>query len=194
MQIDEIDSVQRWLDRHRAGEKPALNDLCSLCEERVRQLVRPQLRKFPLVVQETQTTDVANEALLRLLAALDKNVTPPSTLDLERFLAAKIRYVLLDMNKTIQKRRSRVAALGDEPVPAPGDEADLVDVDRMVAFHEYVEALPPDEQALFDVFYYQGKSKTAAARVLGLPATTAHAHWVRARYRASKKLGRNLTQ
>ncbi|VTR99484.1 sigma-70 family rna polymerase sigma factor : RNA polymerase sigma factor, sigma-70 family OS=Singulisphaera acidiphila (strain ATCC BAA-1392 / DSM 18658 / VKM B-2454 / MOB10) GN=Sinac_5005 PE=4 SV=1: Sigma70_ECF [Gemmata massiliana] len=184
--------VQAWLDAHRAGAKPPVNDLCSLCEERVRELVQPRLRTFPLVVQDSQTTEVANEALLRLLAALGRDVRPQSTLDLERFLAHIIRRVLLDMNRAIQKRRSQVGALGDAPVAAPEDE-DRIETDLMVAFHEYIEALQPDEQALFDVFYYQGKTKLEAAALLGLPPTTVHAHWVKARYRASKKFGRDLT-
>jgi RNA polymerase sigma factor (sigma-70 family) len=191
MQPPSPDPVQRWLDSHRAGERPPLNDLCRCCEGRIRHLIRPRLRTFPLVVQESQTTEVLNETLLRLLAALNDNVTPPSPLDLERFLARIIRRVLLDMHKAIQRRRRRVGVLGDGPVAAPKDQDDLVDIDQMVAFHEYVEALPPEEQALFDVFYYQGKPKTEAARLLGLPPTTAHAHWTRARVRMSENLSRD---
>lgn len=188
------DPVQVWLDCHRAGGRPSLDDLCRLCEDRVRQLVRPRLRTFPLVVQDSQTTDVVNETLLRLLAALGRDVRPPSILDLERFLARIIRRVLLDMHKVIQRRRRRFGELGDEPIRVPDDDADLVDIDLMVAFHEYVEALPPDEQALFDVFYYQGKSKTEAAKVLGLPDTTAHTRWTKARLRVSKQFGRDPTE
>lgn len=186
------DPVQRWLDGHRAGLKPSLDDLCRFCEDRIRQLVRPRLRTFPLVVQESQTTDVLNETLLRLLAALN-DVAPPTVLDLERFLARIIRFVLIDMNKAIQRRRRRVGSLGDEAIVALGDHDDPVDGDLMAAFHEYVEALPPDEQALFDVFYYQGKSKLEAARLLGLPPTTAHARWTKARLRLSQKFGGDLT-
>ncbi|MBP3954090.1 sigma-70 family RNA polymerase sigma factor [Gemmata sp. G18] len=192
MTLTIADPVQVWLDAHRAGTKPSHNDLCVLCEGRVRELVRRQLRTFPLVVQDSQTTEVANATLLRLLAALGSRVCPQSTLDLERFLAHIVRRVLLDMNKAIQNRRRRVGALGDAPIAAPED-GDQIETDLMVAFHEYVEALPPDEQALFDVFYYQGKTKLEAAALLGLPPTTAHAHWVKARYRASKKFGRDLT-
>jgi RNA polymerase sigma factor (sigma-70 family) len=193
MQPRAADFIQTWLDSHRAGEDPSLNDLCSLCEERVRQLVRPQLRKFPLVVQESQTTEVVNQTLLRLLDALRKDVRPASILDLERFLAAKIRFVLLDMHKAIQRRRRRVGSLGEQTVATPEDADDPVDVDLMVAFHEYVEALPPDEQVLFDVFYYQGKSKAEAAALLGLPLSTVNKHWVKARLRMRERLGHDPT-
>lgn len=193
MPLASTDPIQVWLDSHRAGQSPSPNDLCWLCEERVRQLVRPRIRTFRPVVQDSQTTDVVNETLLRLLAALNR-VSFPSILDLERYLARIIRHVLLDMQKEIQRRRRRVESLGDEPVAAPEDSDDLVDADLMVAFHEYIESLPADEQALFDVFYYQGKSKVEAAQVLGLPPTTAHTRWVKARYRASKKFGRDLTK
>ncbi len=184
------DPVQVWLDRHRAGLKPPVNELCTLCQERVKQLVRPRLRTFPLVTQDSQTTDVADETFVRLLNALGRGVSPPSILDLERFLARTVRLVLLDMHKAIQRRRRRVGELGDAPVPQPGDTDD----DLMVAFHQYVESLPPDEQALFDVFYYQGKTKAEAAVLLGLPPTTAHTLWTKARLRLSRKLGRDLTE
>lgn len=184
------DPVQAWLDCHRAGGRPSVDELCRLCENRVRQLVRPRLRTFPLVVQDSQTTDVVNETFLRLLRSLGRNVSPPSVLDLERFLAAKIRQVLLDKHKAIRRRRRRVGELGDEPVPHHGDSDD----DLMVAFHEYVEALPPGEQALFDVFYYQGKTKSEAATLLGLPPTTVHTLWTKARVRLSRKLGHDLTE
>lgn len=187
------DPVQAWLDCHRAGERPPLDDLCRLCEDRVRRLVRPRLRKFPLVVQDSQTTEVVNDTLLRLLKALGRDVRLATVLDLERFLAAIIRRVLLDMTKAIQRRRRRVGELGDGPVPEPDDD-DVADIDLMVAFHEYVEALPADEQALFDVFYYQGKTKAEAAERLGMAETTAHTHWTKARVRASKHLGADLTE
>src|SRR5262249_47933758 len=131
MQPGSPDPIQRWLDRHRAGGSPSLDELCRFCEGRIRQLVHPQLQKFPLVGQDSQTTDVLNETLLRLLAALDDDVTLPSTLDLERFLAGIIRRVLLDMNKAIQRRRRRVSLFGRKSILAPEDQDDLVDSDRM---------------------------------------------------------------
>lgn len=185
------DAVQAWLDRHQAGERPSLDDLCRLCEDRVRQLVRPRLRKFPLVVQDSQTTAVVNDALLCLLQALERDVRLATVFALERFLARIIRHVLLDTTKAIQRRRRRFGELGDEPA---SELDDIADIDLMVAFHEYVDALPPDEQALFDVFYYQGKTKAEAAKLLGMAETTAHTHWTKARLRASRHLGADLTE
>jgi len=190
--VPPTDPVQEWLDRHQAGERPSLDDLCQLCEGRVRQLVRPRIRTFPLVVQESQTTAVVNDALLCLLRALERDVRLATVLDLERFLARIIRHVLIDMTRGIQRRRRRFGELGDKPVPDPDD--DIADIDLMVAFHEYVEALPQEEQALFDVFYYQGKTKAEAAKLLGMAETTAHTRWTKARLRASRHLGADLTE
>lgn len=187
-------SIQAWLDSYQAGENPSINDLCYLCEERVRQLVRPRLHTFPAIVQDSQTTDVVDETFLRLFKSLHKNIPLKSALDLERFLARIIRHVLLDMQKSIQRRRCRVGSLGDAEIADSDDEDDIVDVDLMVAFHEYIESLPSDEQELFDVFYYQGKTKLEGAELLGLPPTTAHTRWVKARYKASIKLGKDLTE
>lgn len=186
------EAIQAWLDLHCAGEQPPLDDLCQLCEDRARQLVRPRLRQFPLVVQDSQTTAVMDDAFMRLLQALKQGVRPATHLDLERFLARIIRRVLIDSTKAIKRRRLRFNELVDEP--ASETDSEIADIDMMAALHEYVEALPPDEQALFDVFYYQGKTKAEAAKLLGMPETTAHRHWTKARLRASRHLGADLTE
>lgn len=188
------DPLQHWLDRLRAGADPSPDELCRLCEARVRALVRPRLRTFPLVVQDSQTTDVTNETILRLLSALRGDVRPRSTLDLERFMASKVRHVLLDMHKMIQRRRRQTGPLGEAEFVLPAAEDAGVDIDLMVAFHEYVQQLPADEQALFDVFYYQGRTKTQAAALLGMTPTTAHTRWTKARLRLSRTLGRAPTE
>jgi RNA polymerase sigma factor (sigma-70 family) len=187
-----IDPVQEWLDRHRAGQDPPLDELCQLFQDQLRRLVRPRLRQFPDVRLEEQTTDIANESLVRLLAAL-REVSPPTTLDLNRFLAGIIRRVLLDRAKAI-RRRVLPAASPDIEVPwSPDDTDHPVDSDLMESFHEYVEGLPAREKALFDLLYYRGLNTTAAAAILGLPTTTLKRRWVEARLRAVKRLGRDPT-
>jgi RNA polymerase sigma factor (sigma-70 family) len=187
-----LDSVQDWLDRHRAGTKPPLDELCRLCQDRVRELVRPRLRRFPHVRAEEQTTDITNETLVRLLAAL-REVAPPTTLDLTRFLAAIIRRVLLDRAKAVSRRLLPTAPPGAEVAWSPEDTDHPMDDDLMAAFHEYVEALPADEKALFDLLYYRGLTTAAAAEALGLSPTTLKREWVKARLRVCEKLGRDPT-
>ena len=186
------DPVQEWLDRHRAGEDPSPDELCRLCEDQLRRLVRPRLRRFPDVQREDHTTDIANEALCRLLGAL-REITLETTLDLNRFLAGIIRRVLLDRVKAIRRRVLPNAAPGADVPWSPDDTDHPIDTDLMVAFHEFVESLPPEEKTLFDLLYYRGLSTSAAAAVLGIPATTLKRQWVRARLKLAERLGRDPT-
>jgi RNA polymerase sigma-70 factor (ECF subfamily) len=185
------DPVQEWLDRRREGQDPSLDELCRLCQDQIRHLVRPRLRRFPAVRREEDTTDIANEALVRLLAALPK-VCPPTSLELNRFLAEIIRRVLLDHAKSIRRRALPAVAGGEVPC-SPEDTDHPLDLDLMAAFHAYVEGLPAEERILFDLLYYRGLTTAAAAELLGIPATTLKRRWVRARLRVVELLGRDPT-
>jgi RNA polymerase sigma factor (sigma-70 family) len=186
------DPVQEWLDLHRSGQNPSLDELCRLCQEQVRCLVRPRLRRFPDVEREERTTDITNEALVRLLAAL-RDVCPPTTLELNRFLARIIRRVLLDRAKAIRRRALPLAAPGSEVAWAADHTDHPIDHDLMAAFHEYVEALPPEEKILFDLLYYRGLTTAAVAALLGCPPTTLKRRWVEARLRLIDRFGDDPT-
>jgi RNA polymerase sigma factor (sigma-70 family) len=184
------DLIQDWLERYRSGAQPPPDELVQICEDRVRALVRPRLRSFPRVRQLEDTTDIVNEALLRLTRAL-RDVTPATPLDLNRFLAELIRRVLLDKLKAIRRRDPPTAGLAVEPGREVGDTDHPVDADLMTEFHEYVRSLPDDERTLFDLLYYRGMSTATAAGYLGLPPTTLKRRWVSARLRARDWLGRD---
>jgi RNA polymerase sigma factor (sigma-70 family) len=172
----------------RIGPLPA-----RLCEGRVRLLARSRLRNFPQVRREEQTTDIANEALLRLCRAM-RGVAPATPLDLTRFLAEIIRRVLLDRLKSIRRRHRPTGPLGPEPGRAPEDTDHPFDADLMADFHGYVDSLPGEEKILFDLLYYRGLTTAAAAEYLGLPTTTLKRQWVRARLRARERFGRDPTE
>ena len=184
------DLIQGWLDRYRSGADPPPDELVRLCEERVRALVRPRLRSFPRVKQQEETTDIVNEALLRLSRAL-RDVAPATPLDLTRFLAELIRRVLLDKLKAIRRRVASPVELAVEPGRAVGDTDHPVDADLMTEFHEYVGSLPESERVLFDLLYYRGLSTATAADYLGLAPSTLKRRWVQARLRARDRLGRD---
>jgi RNA polymerase sigma factor (sigma-70 family) len=193
MAAPEKESIQRWLDRHRAGECPPPADLCYLCMDRVRTLVQPRLKRFPMVQWETQTTEVLNRTLLKLLKALPK-MTFETVVDFERYIALTIRRVLIDKSRVLKVRRSHVQPggglssaeeqLGDHPL---SDE-------EMAEFHRRVEELPAADRDYFDLLYYHGLKTAEAAVKLGVPPTTLKRNWARLRYEMAQHFNKDLTK
>ena len=56
-----------WLDRLRAGDPAARNELIRHSRDRLRLLTRQMLRRFPGVRQWEETSDVLQNVLVRLL-------------------------------------------------------------------------------------------------------------------------------
>ena len=80
----------------------------------------------------------------------------------------------------------RVASAASVDPDAPPDPAghESLDPGRLAIwseFHRQVEALPDEEQAVFDLLWYQGLSQAAAAAVLGVNERTVKRRWQSAR-------------
>ena len=94
--IDHSTQIQRCIDRMRAGDAAAREDLLAHACDRLTRLTRKMLRDFPGVKRWEQTDDVRQNALLRLCRALEQ-VQPPTAGDFFRLSAALIRRELLDL-------------------------------------------------------------------------------------------------
>src|SRR5262245_64782591 len=95
-QDDATTILQGWLDRLRAGDDRAREQLLESSNERLARLARKLLRDSPGVRRWEQTDDVLQNALLRLDRAL-KAVVPPTSRDYFRLAAAMIRRELIDL-------------------------------------------------------------------------------------------------
>jgi RNA polymerase sigma-70 factor (ECF subfamily) len=91
--------LQALLDRIRAGDTAARDELLRSVVGRLEGLARKMLRGFPLVRRWNETDDVLQNALLRLLRALE-TVNPASTRAFFGLAAAQIRRELLDLRRT----------------------------------------------------------------------------------------------
>src|SRR5262245_11894987 len=85
-----------WLDRMRAGDRAAREELLRAICGRLEQLARRRLRRFPSVRRWAETWDVLQSSLLRLLRALEQ-MRPASTRDLFNLAAVLMRRELLDL-------------------------------------------------------------------------------------------------
>src|ERR1700722_1336874 len=96
--------LHAWLDRIKAGDLAAREELLrSLCA-RLERLARKMLSHFPSVRHWAETCDVQQNAVLRLLRALEQ-VRPESVRDFFGLAAEQMRRELLDLARQASRAR-----------------------------------------------------------------------------------------
>lgn len=162
------------LQRLNAGEPAAHADLWDLVNERLTVLSRKiKRRDFAPVDRWAQTDDIAQNARLRLMRALQEAV-PQNVRDFYGLANLQIRRELLD---TIRQMRGRN---GDRNAPVPlvdgQDEGnDSLDSHELLVwqeFHEAVQVLPAPEREAFELWWYQGLTHDEIADVIGVDKST----------------------
>jgi RNA polymerase sigma-70 factor (ECF subfamily) len=200
MANDQTTYLQDCLDRLRAGQSAARQELLAAACERLLRLTRVMLRDFQRLKQWEQTDDVFQSAMVRLQRAL-QDVTPPSLRDFYRLGALQIRRELLDLARHYsagqaagqQPARPRgVPDLQASSAPQPEPSCDTFEPKNLAAwsdFHREVDALPEEEREVFDLLWYQGLGHTEAAALLGVSARTVKRRWQSACLQIYKVLG-----
>jgi RNA polymerase sigma factor (sigma-70 family) len=172
-------TLQYWLDRLRLGDPAARNELLRHSRDRLRSLTRQMLRRFPGVQQWADTSDVLQNALVRLDRALGE-VDLAAPLDFIRLAAKQIRRELIDLSR----RRPPELPCAEPAAEAPSaDGDDPYQLSLWTEFHSRIAEMPEEDLKLFELLYYQGLSQPAAAQLLGVPLTTLKRHWKETRVR-----------
>jgi RNA polymerase sigma-70 factor (ECF subfamily) len=176
--------LQECLDRLRAGDESARQELLAGACARLTELTRTMLRDYGRLRRWEQTDDVLQNALVRLHRSLQE-VTPPSPRDFYRLAALQVRRELIDLARHYfgpegRGRRHHTNAADGDSRPAferasageePGSLAAWAD------FHRQADALPEEEREVFDLLWYQGLKHTEAADLLGVSARTVKRRW-----------------
>jgi RNA polymerase sigma-70 factor (ECF subfamily) len=185
--------LQGWVERLRAGDAAAADELIGHVSERLRRLARHMLHGGYARVRDVQETDdVLQSALLRLHRALqDPAVRIASVPDFLRLAAVQIRRELIDLTRRhFGPARPRLVSPADvagssgdtPPLHEPADSAH--GPDRLLAwreFHERVAKLPAEEREVFDLLWYQELTQAEAAALLGVSVPTVKRRWLSAR-------------
>jgi RNA polymerase sigma-70 factor (ECF subfamily) len=190
--------IQGYLDRLKAGDESARQDLIRCACGRLERLTRKMLRGYKRVRRWEQTADVLQNALMRLYRALE-SVCPATPADFFRLAALNIRRELLDMAKHYYGPQGQGAhhATGAHKIVS-GSRASLdpavpvEDPERLAAwtaFHDQIEQLPEEERQLFDLLWYQGLNQAEAAALLNVSERTVKRRWASARLRLHQALG-----
>jgi RNA polymerase sigma-70 factor (ECF subfamily) len=189
--------LRACLERMRAGDAGARDELLRSVVGRLEGLARKMLRRFPLVQRWNETDDILQNALLRLLRALE-TVDPSSTRDFIGLAAAQIRRELLDLSRRYARspkgspgQPDTLPPPGDTGLQVPAEPAAEVDpeLDRWAAFHEAVEKLPATEREVVGLVFYHGWTQAQVAELFGVTERTVRRWWHSACVRLKESLG-----
>jgi RNA polymerase sigma-70 factor (ECF subfamily) len=199
---EETADVQSALDRYNAGDSDAGNDLFTRVALRFQRIAHRMLYgNFTRLAAEMQTADVTQEAILRLLKALnDVKIQTPG--EFYRFSSTMMRRVLIDMSRHhygpegVAGHRVPNAPAADSNASTPAPSAGQSSTPELLAawceFHERVENLPAEQRELFDLLWYQELSQKEAADILGVSIPTVKRRWSDAKIELIDVLGDNF--
>jgi RNA polymerase sigma factor (sigma-70 family) len=174
--------LQVWLERLRAGEPDALDGLIRHAGERLQRLTRQMLAGFPGVKRWAETDDVFQNALVRLLRALE-SVAPATPRAFLGLAAEQIRRELIDLARHYYGPEGLGANHASRPPQAAAapDKADITNDPHRLAewaeLHRQISALPDHEREAFALLYYQGLTQAEAAELLGVTVRTVQRRW-----------------
>jgi RNA polymerase sigma-70 factor (ECF subfamily) len=205
MADDHTSHLQCCLDRLRAGDESARNELVQHACGRLERLARKMLGDYPHLKRWEDTGDVLQNALVRLCRAL-QHVTPPAVEDFFRLAALQIRRELRDLARHYfgpegpgTKHASDVVKEGSTGSwhPAYEQAYDSGEPSRLALwreFHEQIESLPDEERAVVDLLWYQGLTQAEVANLLNISAATVKRRWMKARLRLQASLSGELLE
>ncbi len=168
-----------YLDRYRAGDREAANDLLLRVGGRLERLAGQMLKRFPNVKRWVDTDDVLQSSLLRLLRSLHA-LAPANTREFMSLAALHIRRELLDLARHFRRRAGQFGAAGGGAAPVeelPSPEGPEDDLTLWVGFHEAVERLPAAEREVVGLTFYHGWSQADIADLFGVDERTVRRRW-----------------
>ena len=164
------DRIQDWIERLAVGDDQACAELINHTTGRVSELTRRMFKDFRRLGRWEQTEDISQNASMRLWSAI-KTTRPTTAAEFLRLAALQIRRELIDQARHYfgpegigANHASNAQDSSSDSALAPVyDQAqstyDPVRLCAWAEFHEQVALLPDEEQAVFDLVYYQGLSQ-----------------------------------
>ncbi len=187
-----------WIDRIRAGDPTARDELVRAFQPCLTDLARRMLRRNSRLGQWVEVEDVLQGALMRILRALEY-VHPDSTRAFLGLAAEQMRRELLDLGRHYYgphgdgANQVRVDASPVEGHPRfePPDQGDTDDdLELWYLFHQEVEKLPIVEREVVGLMYYHGWTQSQGAAQFGVNVRTVRRWWESARSKLHGVLGR----
>jgi len=187
-------NLRTWLERIRAGDESARDELLRASCGHLERLARKMLQQYPRVRRWEETGDVLQNALLRLFRAL-KTVRPDSARAFFGLAAEQIRRELLDLARHYYGPHGQGAhhdsvGPGDLAPPEATDQGeDPEELERWCRFHEEVERLPAEDREVVSLRFYHGWTESSIAELLKVNERTVRRRWGSAVQRLQEVLG-----
>jgi RNA polymerase sigma-70 factor (ECF subfamily) len=177
--------IEDWLQRLRAGDLSAREEMLHSVCGRLEELTRKMLRRFGRVRRWVDSDDVLQSALLRLWRTLGQ-MHPDSVRDFYNLAAVHLRRELLDLARYYSRREGAglypanpaAADEGSAPPwepPERGDDPD--DLEKWCALHREVEKLPVAEHEVVGLIYYHGWTQAEVAELFQVSERTVRRRW-----------------
>lgn len=192
--------IQNLIERLAAGDKAARDELINGCCERLRRLVRKQLRTFKSVRRWEDSDDVLNNAAVRLWQHLQK-VTPESPRHFFNMAGVCIRHELhslmrhycgpqgLGVNYRSGVAKGKATHTTRHAASDKSDSTnDPIDLASWTEFHEAIGRLADEEREMYDLLWYQKLTQADAATLLGVDERTIRRRWQAARLELRRRL------
>lgn len=184
-----VTPIQQALDRLRANEQGAKEELFRVSMDRLWHLAHRMLQQYPRVRRREETDDVLQEALLSLSNSLAE-VPLESTCQYLYFAAAQIRRRLIDLARHHATKKSMEGNCVTPDADRPGSMVEACaasssnnDPSRLLRwreFHEAIERMPLQEREVWDLVWYHKFSQDEVARLLNISVRTVKRRWNKA--------------
>lgn len=193
--------VEACLSRLAAGDSAAREELLAFACERMRAIAHRMLSRFPTVRRWDETSDVVQNAAIRLHHTLAQ-ITPRDARGLIGLMAVHIRRELLDLARKHAGPRGqganhetnafrceeRIRLQTDEVITEADPDTQL---ERWTRLHEAAESLPEEERELFHLVWYMGLKQDDIRELLGCSIRTVKRRWESAKQRLAEAVLEN---
>jgi len=179
--MDSVGIVQILLDRIRAGDDGARNELFEKTYDRLVRLAAKILSAdFPRLANH-EAESILHQALPRLIRALE-DLGPAAPRDYYLIAAQHMRWVLLDLSR----RPTPLSMLSRDGSQEGNLTLDPAALAEWSEFHEQVERLPEKYREVTELLWYHGLTQAEAANLLGVSDRTVKSRWREARLRLGR--------
>src|SRR5438105_509477 len=169
------------IDRIQKGDDDARDELIRSVGNSLERLARKMLQRYPGVHRWEETGDVLQNALLRLLRAVQE-IKPPTMRDFFALAAEQVRRELIDLARHYRSGKGpgkNLVADGDAilrniDVADPAMDDNL---ERWHDFHEAVYRLPPEEREVMGLVFYHGWTQAQIATFFQTSERTIRRRW-----------------